>query len=70
LGRALCLECARGSSAAVRTDLRSCRLGKYPWEIAAWDKAVGKVPDIIIRPLMIQIMNSTIKGLHNQDPKI
>ena len=27
--------------------LGSCHLGKYPWEVAAWEKAFGKVPNIL-----------------------
>ena len=26
--------------------LGSCHLGKYPWEVTAWEKAFGKVPNI------------------------
>ena len=26
--------------------LGSCHLGKYPWKVAAWEKANGKVPNI------------------------
>ena len=25
---------------------KNCHLGKYPWEVAAWEKAFGKVPNI------------------------
>ena len=36
--RALRLEEARGLSAAVRTDLGSCRLGNFNiWEVATWE---------------------------------
>ena len=41
-------------TAKTRTDLGSCRLGnshlssghleKYPWEVAAWENAFGKIP--------------------------
>ena len=27
-------------------QLGSCHLGKYPWEVADWEKAFGKVPNI------------------------
>jgi len=27
--------------------LRSCYLGKYPWEVAVLEKAFGKVPNIL-----------------------
>ena len=29
--------------------LGSCHLGKYPWEVAAWEKAFGKVPNTILK---------------------
>ena len=45
------LEQAGGRSAAARTDLESsrlgnCHLGKYPLEVATWEKSCGKVPNI------------------------
>jgi len=49
-----------GPSAAARTDLERleksplleiehlgrCHFGKYPWEVATWEKSFGKVPNI------------------------
>jgi len=34
------------SSAAARTDLENCHLGKYPWKLAALENGVGKIPKI------------------------
>ena len=47
-GQAPRLEQAGLPSAAARTDLGSCRLGscllgKFPWEVATWEKSFGKV---------------------------
>ena len=28
--------------------LGSCHMGKYPWEVAAWENAFGKVPKIAL----------------------
>ena len=46
-GPALRLGRERGPSGAARTDLGSCRFGnctlvKIPWEVAAWEKSLGK----------------------------
>ena len=30
------------------SHLRSCHLGKYPWEVAAWEKFFGKEPNVMI----------------------
>ena len=27
--------------------LGSCHLGKYPWEVVAWENVFGKVPNIL-----------------------
>ena len=40
-----------GPSAVARTGLVSCHLenysvGKYPWEIAALKKSIGKIPNV------------------------
>ena len=37
--------------------LGSCHLGKYPWEVAAWEKDFGKVPDIYKTALMFNLKN-------------
>ena len=34
------------SQEATSLQLGSCLLGKCPWEVAAWEKAFGKVPNI------------------------
>ena len=47
-GRALCSEKTWKVPAWEFSQLRSCHLGKYPWEVAAWGKALGKVPNIVI----------------------
>jgi len=30
----------------VIARLGSCHSRKYPWEVAAWEEAIGKVPNI------------------------
>ena len=55
-GRALRLGRARGPSSAAKTGwgtsaweishLGSCQLGKYPWEVTAYEKFVGKLPNV------------------------
>ena len=32
--------------------LESCHLGKYPWEVSTREKSRGKVPNIILTPLI------------------
>ena len=46
------------------THLASCHLGKYPWEIATWEKSFGKVPNIDRYTL---VFNSIIFGTFSTD---
>ena len=38
--------------------LGSCHLGKYPWEVTAWEKAFEKVPYICIQCRRLSIFQT------------
>jgi len=40
------LGCTFGKLPLGKIPMGSCHLGRYPWEVAAWEKAFGKVPNI------------------------
>ena len=37
-----------GKLPPVKIPLGSCHLGKYPWEVATWEKAFEKLPNMIM----------------------
>jgi len=47
-----------GPSAAARTDLGSCHLGKYPWEVTAWEKAFGKVQGAVPQNMTVYMLKT------------
>ena len=47
VGRALRLEQTWEIASLEISQLGGCNLGKYHWKVAAWEKAFGKVPNII-----------------------
>ena len=38
-----------GKLSIRKIPLVSCHLGKYPWEVATWEKSFGKVPKHVIQ---------------------
>ena len=46
-GRALRLGQTYEIAAWEVVHLESCHLGKYPWEVDAWENAFGKMPNIV-----------------------
>ena len=45
-GRALWLVLTWIVAAWEIAHLGNCHLGKYPWKVAAWEKAFGKIPNL------------------------
>ena len=56
------------SARAARTDMESCRLGKYSWEVAPWEKSFGKVPNI--RENMLPHEMKSRKRVHKAVPTV
>ena len=61
-------------SAVAGTDLEmaareishfgSCHLGKYPWEVASWEKSFGKVPNIFLfHGFMVLTLYIVLQGI-------
>ena len=48
VGRAQGLGQTWKAAAWEIAHLGSFHLGKHPWEVAAWEKSFGKVPNIIL----------------------
>ena len=56
-----------------KIPLGSCHLGKYPWEVATWENAFEKVPNIICLTIPYLLYNTiqciiyrtTLKIIHN-----